>query len=78
MSVSFIIGLAAIIVIFAIVFIMKKKSSGEENAVPISNPKEIEELKTSFVPTEQKESSDQKKEISSTNEPANLLKKMGA
>jgi len=55
MSVTVFIGIAAIFFIIGILCIIKGTSSEENDAVPISNPKEIEELKSSFMPTEKQE-----------------------
>lgn len=51
MIISVFIGVAAVFFIIGILFIVKGVSSEEQEAVPISNPKEIEELKSTFVPS---------------------------
>ena len=56
MSMTLFIGFAAVFFVLGIVFIIKGVFSEEQNAVPISNPKEIEEFKKAFVPPAQKES----------------------
>jgi chromosome segregation ATPase len=48
------IGLAAIFFILGIFFILKGVFAEEQSAVPISNPKEIAEFKSAFVPPVQK------------------------
>lgn len=54
MSTPVIIGLAAVFFVLGILFIIKRASSEEEGAIPISSPKEIAELKSSFIPSGEK------------------------
>jgi len=77
MNISVFIGLAAIFFILGILCIIKGAFSEDENAVPISNPKEIEELKTSFMPNEQGKSSDRQKGIHQKSGPANVSRETG-
>lgn len=53
MSVPVFIGIAAVFFIVGIICIIKGTSSDENDAVPISSPKEIKELKSSFMPPEE-------------------------
>ncbi len=51
MTIPMYIGIAAFLFIIGVVFILKGiPSEEEEKAVPISNPREIQELKKTFVP----------------------------
>lgn len=63
MSVTAFIGLAAILFILGILFITKGTTLEENDAVAISSPEEIEGLKSTFSPSQQKESPDSEKEI---------------
>jgi len=56
MSFLFFIGIAAILFVIGILLIIKGASIEESEAVPISNPEEIEALKNSFMLQEQKSS----------------------
>ena len=51
MTVPIFIGIAALLFIIGIVFVVKGISSEEETAVPISNPREIRDLKKAFTPS---------------------------
>lgn len=55
MSISVVIALAAVFFIVGVLFIIKGVSTEEEKVVPISNPQEIEELKSAFAPLPQKQ-----------------------
>jgi len=58
MSIPVFIGIAAVFFIIGIICIIKGTSSEEDDAVPISSPKEIEELKNSFIPNKERETPD--------------------
>jgi len=58
MPFSLFLGIAAIFFVIGILFLIKGASSKEQEAVPISNPKEIEALKSAFMPPEKRESSE--------------------
>ena len=53
MDISLLIGIATVLFIAGILLVIKGASSEEQTAVPISDPKEIEELKSAFVPIRQ-------------------------
>ncbi len=50
MTIPIFIGIAAVIFIVGVLFVVKGVSSEEQEAVPISNPEEIQKLKSAFVP----------------------------
>ena len=77
MSISVFIGIAAVFFIIGIICIIKGASSEEDDAVPISSPKEIEELKNSFAPPEEMETPDSRMKASPKSGLSNLLTKTG-
>ena len=78
MSITAFIGLAAVFFILGILFIVKGTSSQEDNAIPISSPEEIEELKSTFLPPEPKESPAAQEEMLPNTVSTNLTKDHGA
>ncbi len=78
MSITAFIGLAAVFFILGILFIVKGTSSQEDNAIPISSPEEIEELKSTFLPPEPKESPAAQEEMLPNTVSTNLTKDPGA
>jgi len=77
MSVTVFIGIVAIFFIIGILCIIKGISSEEDDAVPISSPKEIEELKSSFMPPQVQGTSDPQTEASPKIGLSNLSKETG-
>jgi len=69
MLIPILIGAAAVLFVAGIVFIVKGVSSEDQKVVPISNPKEIEELKSAFMPPQKKELSEAELEIQKKIEP---------
>jgi len=55
MSLPVFVGIAVVFFIIGVVCIIKGTSSEEGDAVPISNPKEIEEFKSSFMSPEKQD-----------------------
>jgi len=78
MSITFFIGIAAVFFIVGIICIIKGTSSEEDDAVPISSAKEIEELKSSFMPPEERGTSDAQTKASPKSGLPNLIQKVGS
>ena len=77
MDMTTLIGIAAVFFILGILFIVKGTSSEEDSAIPISSPEEIEELKSAFLPPEQKELPTAKEEMLPNTASTNLSKDPG-
>ena len=77
MDMTTLIGIAAVFFILGILFIVKGTFSEEDSAIPISSPEEIEELKSAFLPPEQKELPTTKEEMLPNTASTNLSKDPG-